>query len=126
MKGFAVVKPPLPSGLADQLEQADAEARHRFAADVDQILGEIHAYVERLPADTFERVSRHEAWCDVHRVVLEKFAQPVRSLEVTLLRQEVALLTQLLELARSVLQHPDESSVDPEALVTRITQALGN
>ncbi len=89
MKGFAVVKPPLPSDLADQVQQADTEARHRFAADVDELLVEIKSYVERLPADTFERMSRHDAWCELHRVVLEKFAQARRNLENALLRQLV-------------------------------------
>ncbi len=89
MKGFAVVKPPLPAELAAQVHQADADARQRFAADVDAILIEIRAYVDRLPADTFERLSRYEAWCDVHREVLERFTQPTRNLENALLRQLV-------------------------------------
>jgi len=74
-----------------RVQQAVADARQGMAADVDAILEEIRRYVEQLPADHFERLTRYEQWCQIRRFTHEKFDQrsPMRSLEAVLLRSLV-------------------------------------
>ncbi len=105
MKGFAVVKPPVPQAVTDQIQQADADARSRFARDVDALLVEIRAEVDALPEDHFTRLTRYEAWGRLRQRVIEKFDHPARSLETV-------LLTQLVREAYSLLNHQDETTVD--------------
>ncbi len=84
MKGFAVVKPPVPPHVlvdqqSDAQEQAEAALRQRHvfiarvAAAVD---ASVRALVQRLPPDTFAP----EVLADWHRDLTETFTQLLREL----------------------------------------------
>ncbi len=94
----------LPDDPVEQAKRCFADARLAFATDVDTILAEIRAFVDQLPDDAFTRQTRYDQWVQLRRVVLEKFATPMRSLEAALLRQ---LVTE----AHELLTHPDEAPV---------------
>lgn len=96
----------LPDDPIAQAKQTLADGRQAFAADVDELLEELRVFSVSL-GDAVGEISREAALRTLRRYVLDKFDQrlPMRNLEAALLRQ-------LVREAYSLLNHPDESTVD--------------
>ncbi len=93
----------LPDDPLAQAQHLIAAARHDFARDVDALLIEIRAMVDAFPEDHFTRLTRYEAWGRLRQLVIDRFDQPARTLEVALLRQ--------------LVREADDALNNPETLV---------
>lgn len=103
----------------EQAKQMFQEARQALAAHQDQVLARVH--VGLLAAFDLDPVARDAVWRDLRWELLGELDHqlPLRNLKA-------ALLEQALREARSALKHPDETTVDLEALFTRMDLLLGS